>query len=76
MSFLAFLENFTNVQQTGQGKVPRVGIPLPFLLCRNARKIHESLIIVRETSLDSSLFGDIGSFWDFLGFLGSVVFNS
>ena len=40
----------------------------------NARKIHESLIIVRTAPLDTPLFGDIGRFWDFLGFLGSVLF--
>ena len=56
MSFLVFLENPTPVQETGQGKVPRVGISLPFLFLRNARKIHESLIIGREVRLDTPLF--------------------
>ena len=55
MSFLVFLENFNRVQETGQGKVPTVGIPLPLLFLRNARKIHESLIIVREVRLDTPL---------------------
>ena len=59
MSFLVFLENFDHVQETGQGKVPTVGIPLPLLFLRNARKIHESLIIVSEVRLDTLLFGDM-----------------
>ena len=62
MSFLVFLENSTGVQETGQGKVPTVGIPLPLLFLRNARKIHESLIIVSEVRLDAPLFGDFGDF--------------
>ena len=60
VSFLVFLENFNCVQETGQGKVPTVGIPLPLLFLRNARKIHESLIIVDEVRLDTPLFGDFG----------------
>ena len=48
------------MQETGQGKVPTVGIPLPLLFLRNARKIHESLIIVDEVRLDTPLFGDFG----------------
>ena len=62
MSFLDFLENSNRVQETGQGKVPTVGIPLPFLFLRNAREIYESLIIVREVRLDTPLFGDFGDF--------------
>ena len=53
---MVFLENSTPVQETGQGKVPTVGIPLPFLFLRNAREIYESLIIVSEVRL---LFGDL-----------------
>ena len=59
MSFLVFLENYNCVQETGQGKVPTVGISLPFLFRGNARKIHESLIIVGEVRLDTPLFGDV-----------------
>ena len=54
-----FLENYNCVQETGQGKVPTVGISLPFLFLRNAREIYESLIIVDEVRLDTPLFGDM-----------------
>ena len=62
MSFLGFSGNFDRLQDTGQGKVPTVGISLPFLFLRNAREIYESLIIGREVRLDTPLFGDFGDF--------------
>ena len=62
VSFLVFLQNSNCVQETGQGKVPTVGIPLPLFFLRNARKIHESLIIGSEVRLDTPLFGDFGDF--------------
>ena len=56
MSFLVFLEKNDLVLETGQGKVPTVGISLQLLLLSNARKIHGSLIIVRTALLDTPTF--------------------
>ena len=56
VSFLVFLGNYNCVQETGQGKVPTLGIPLPLLFLRNAREIYESLIIASEVHLDTPTF--------------------
>ena len=42
--------------------VPQVGIPVPILCRRNARKIHESLIIADEVHMDTPIFGDFDDF--------------
>ena len=43
-----------------------LGIPLPVLSRRNARKIHGSLIIAGEAHMDTSIFGDFDDFRDLI----------